>query len=82
MGVYGRYLGFCIMGCNTNLRYPRNIAKSYHPGMVKILELHPQLPPLLNYAIMGYCDILYCKYIPIPGVCYGLTDFVSSRTDM
>ena len=82
MGVYGWYLGFCIMGCDTNLRCPRNIAKSYHPGMVKISELsNPELPPA-NHAIMKYYVILYCKYMPIPGVCYGLTDFVSSKIDM
>lgn len=73
---------FCISCCNTNLHCPRNRAKSYQFGMVKISELSiPELPPA-NYAIMGYYVILYCKYLAIPGVCYGLTDIFPSKNDM
>lgn len=43
---------FCISCCNTNLHYPRNRAKSYQFGMVKISELFNLKLPPANYAIM------------------------------
>lgn len=72
-----------ITGCYTNSCAPHNGGdKTYPSAMIKISELLRIEFAIANHAIMGYYVILYCKYIPIPGVCYGLTDFVSSKNDM
>lgn len=74
-------VGWCGF-CYRNSYSPHNGHKSYPPNMVKISELSNLKLPPANHAIKGYYVILYCKYLGIPGVGYGLNDISPSKNDM